>query len=280
MTVVTDPMGAELKKVKGVVSGIDYLWSGDPAFWGKTSPVLFPIVGSLQQNHYRYKGTTYTLPRHGIAREKLFRLVRATDTEALFSLEDDESTRVVYPFRFCLQIGYRLVAQRLTITYSVYNTVDDDLYFSIGAHPAFAVPLEPGLAYEDYWLAFDQAETAGRWMLEDGLLLDRQEPCLQGEKRIPLRKELFDKDALVFKGLRSSMVTLGTDRSTHGLTMGIEGWPHLGLWAAKGAPFVCIEPWQGHSDPVRHDGELTRKPGIVRLPGGESWERSWWMEIN
>lgn len=274
-----NPMGAELQKLAGRESGIDYLWSGDAAYWGKFSPVLFPIVGSLKNNHYTYKGSFYTLHRHGFARVKMFEAEQISETEAVFTLQDDESTRVVYPFRFVLQIRYKLEGNRLTVTYTVYNPGEETLFFSIGAHPAFAVPLKKELAYDDYYLEFNFPETAERWGLQNGLLLDSSVPFLEHEQKISLSSELFAKDAIVLKGLKSTSVALRTAIDSRGLSFGINGWPHLGIWAAPGAPFVCIEPWFGHADPISHDGEITHKPGIEKLTEGGDWEKSWWVEL-
>jgi galactose mutarotase-like enzyme len=274
-----NPLGAELQKLVGRESGINYLWSGDPAYWGKFSPVLFPIVGTLKDNHYSYKGSFYTLHRHGFAREKLFSAEQVSHSEAVFTLQDDESTRVVYPFRFVLQLKYKIEGNRLTVTYTVYNPGEDELFFSIGAHPAFAVPIKKELAYTDYYLQFNEPETAVRWGLQDGLLQDTAEPFLVKEQQVHLSPELFARDAIVLKGLQSTSVALRTAIDSRGLSFGIAGWPHLGVWAAPGAPFVCIEPWQGHADPVSHDGDITHKPGIVKLAASEDWQKSWWVEL-
>jgi galactose mutarotase-like enzyme len=279
LQIAVSPHGAELQRLRRIDTDLDYLWSGDPAFWGKFSPVLFPIVGTLRQNHYRYKGTDYTLPRHGFAREKQFSLTGAAPNFLEFTLQDDESTRVVYPFRFVLRLTYSLEGNRLTVSYTVLNPDEQPLYFSLGAHPAFAVPLEKSTSYRDYRLVFNRPEQAVRWGLQDGLLLDKGETFLDNSREIPLTESLFARDAIVLKGLASDRVSLVRDGSTHGWTFGFEGWPHLGIWAAKGAPFVCIEPWQGHADPVDHNGDFTLKPGIVKLEPMDSWQGSWWIEV-
>jgi galactose mutarotase-like enzyme len=276
---VIHPMGAELQSLRNVETGMEYMWSGDPVFWGKHSPVLFPIVGTLRDNHFRYRGTTYRLPRHGFARERVFAIDRVDDTEAVFTLEDDEATRLVFPFRFLLQMVYRLQGNRLTVSYVVLNTGDDDLWFSLGAHPAFAVPFDRTFRYEDYRLRFSEPETLGRWKLQDGLLTGVEEPFLQSSDVVDLSRGLFEKDAIVMKGARSEYVTLESPKSPNGLRFNIEGWPHLGIWAAPGADFVCIEPWQGHADAVGFDGDFTTKPGVVRCRPGEDWEKSWSVEV-
>jgi galactose mutarotase-like enzyme len=279
LTISVHPLGAELQRLYRKDTGLEYLWGGDPVFWGKFSPVLFPIVGTLKGNRYRYGATDYTLPRHGFAREKMFSIEQAGPTELVCTLQDDESTRVAYPFRFVLRLTYTLEENRLWVTYSVMNPDDKSLYFSLGAHPAFAVPLERDTAYHDYRLVFNRQETAVRWGLQDGLLLDRGESFLDKSREIPLTESLFERDAIVLKGLASDEVSLVRECSSHGWTFGFSGWPHLGIWAAKGAPFVCIEPWQGHADPVDHNGDLTVKPGIVKLEPMDSWQGSWWVEV-
>lgn len=272
-------LGAELQRLYRKDTGLEYLWSGDPAYWGKFSPVLFPIVGTLRNNHYRYKGTDFTLPRHGFAREKRFDVTAATASILEFTLQDDEATRVVYPFRFVLRLTYTLEEHRLRVAYTVLNPDENLLYFSLGAHPAFAVPLERGTAYHDYRLVFNRPETTVRWGLQDGLLLNKGESFLVDSRDIPLSETLFARDAIVLKGLSSDEVSLVRDGSTHGWTFGFAGWPHLGIWAANGAPFVCIEPWQGHADPVDHDGDFTTKPGIVKLDPMDSWQAAWWIDV-
>jgi galactose mutarotase-like enzyme len=193
------PLGAELRQLRSTITGLDYLWSGDPAWWGKFSPVLFPIVGSLRKNQYKYQGTTYKLPRHGFAREKMFRAEQISDAEAVFTLYDDESTRKVYPFSFVLQLRYKIADGRLTVTYYVFNPAEELLLFSLGAHPAFRVPLREGLAYHDYKLKFNKPETIGRYPLADGLLMNLPVPFLLEGTEIPLTADTFAKDAIVLK---------------------------------------------------------------------------------
>ena len=278
MEVQVHPLGAELHGLKNLRSGIQHLWSGDPAFWGKRSPVLFPIVGSLLNGCYAYKGTWHSMGRHGFAREKPFTAAVHGPSRATFTLTDDEQTRIVYPFAFVLQLEYSLEGERLTVTYRVTNPADRPMYFSIGGHPAFAVPYVDGLRYEDHYLEFESRETVGRKLLHEGLLADGEEAFLLDSRRVDLHPSLFERDAVVLQGLKSEYLELRTSLSPHGIRFGIADWPHLGLWAARGAPFLCIEPWQGHADPTGHDGDLTRKPGIVELGPYADWERSWWVE--
>ena len=279
LTVTIDPKGAEMQMLCRKDNGLNYLWRGDPTFWAKHSPVLFPIVGSLLGNTYSYGGKSYTLPRHGFARDKVFLVSNLEPAGAEFTLSDDASTRSVYPFPFLFRIRYRLEGSTLEVRYEIHNPGEGPLYFSVGGHPAFAVPLVDGTQYEDYTLTFSKPETASRHVLQDGLLSTDETPFLREQSVIRLTHDLFAQDAIVLHGLRSETVTLGSTKTPHGLKFHIRDWPDLGIWAAPNASFVCIEPWQGHADEVTTDQQLTHKKGIVALAPSETWTRAWSVEL-
>jgi galactose mutarotase-like enzyme len=268
--------GAELSSVIHEQDGLEYIWSADPAFWGKSSPILFPIVGTLRDNQFIYKNNPFTLPRHGFARDEDFTIASKTENKIVFFQRDTVSSLKKYPFRFELRLIYELIDDTLCTTYEVRNLGQEPLYFSIGGHPAFKAPLAKNLKYEDYYLAFDQHETTDRWPIsKDGLIESVSQPFLRNEKRIPLTRTLFANDAVVLKQLRSKKISLRSDQDAHGLDFEFDGFPFLGLWAAKNADFVCIEPWCGIADHVAHNHQLTEKEGIEKLDAGETWLRRW-----
>jgi len=270
--------GAELQGLINKSTGLEYMWSGDAAFWGKHSPVLFPIVGGLKKDTYYYNGNAYQLPRHGFAREREFTAMQVSDTEALFILQQDEQTLAVYPFAFELGLRYKLQGNTLSCTYEVHNPADKDLLFSVGAHPAFAVPLVKGTNYNDYWLQFNAEENLQRWKLDNGLVASHAEPLALDNNRLPLNPSLFYEDAIVLKQLQSNRITLGCDAHQHGIHFNFTEFPFFGIWAAKNAPFVCLEPWCGIADSVDHDQQLIHKEGINILAPQGNWERSWSVE--
>lgn len=274
------PKGAELQSIFHKGHQTEYMWGGDPAIWGKHSPLLFPIVGTLKDNTYYYNGKPYQLSRHGFARDREFAVEQQTADAITFLLHSDEDSLKVFPFAFELRISYRLQGDTLTTTYAVTNPARTTLYFSVGGHPAFKVPLTADTTYTDYYLEFDQAEKAPRWPIsKDGLIERTPQALLDNTKKLPLTKELFAKDALVFKGLHSSSVTLRSDRNPRGLTMQFPGFPFLGIWAAPGADFVCIEPWCGIADSVDSNQQWTEKEGINTLEAGGRFERSWTLKL-
>lgn len=267
--------GAELQSIKA--NGLEYLWQGDPAFWSKHSPVLFPIVGGLKDNSYTFEGKKYTLGRHGFARDTTFTVIDPPENGSVtLGIVDTEETQKVYPFSFQFMVQYVLEEDRLHIQYTVKNTDKKNMYFSVGAHPAFNVPLEPGLSFEDYSLHFQKEENAPIYPLDDkGQILIDPILFFENTDTLPLKKDLFYKDALVFKELKSTEITLETKKSKHGLTVSYEGFPFMGIWSAKDADFVCIEPWNGIADNVNASGDITQKEGIHILRPAEVFRAGW-----
>lgn len=274
LTAIIHTKGAELQSLVHT-NGLQYMWSGNPTFWGKHSPVLFPIVGTLKNDTYLYNGLEYKLPRHGFAREKVFTVEQLGPTEALFVLNHDDSTLEVFPFPFTLQLRYRLDGNALTCIYEVINTGLKEMYFSVGGHPAFALPLTAETVYADYYLQFNKAEPLLRHKLQDGLISDETEPLEVDNGRLAVNPSLFYEDALVMKHLQSDSVRLGTDKNSHGLEFHFKSFPFLGIWAAKDAPFICIEPWCGIADGVHHNLQLEEKEGIIKLEAGAEWKHAW-----
>lgn len=273
--------GAELVSLFNQENQTEYMWNADPTFWGKSSPVLFPIVGVLKENTYHFEGQTYTLPRHGFARDREFVVEKSEENSVTFLLISDEKSLKVYPFEFEFRLIYFLENNTLHVTYSVKNIGENKMYFSVGGHPAFAVPLSENTTYDDYFLEFNKTENFKRWGLTSEGLIDAQSfDFLIDTYKLDLTKELFYDDAIVFKNLESSSVILKSDKTNRQLKFDFEGFPYLGIWAAKDANFVCIEPWCGIADAANHTQELTEKEGIVVLDLDEIFERTWRVTID
>ena len=270
-------LGAELTSIYHKHHRLQYMWQGGDA-WAKHSPVLFPIVGQLKNNTYIYQNKEYTLPRHGFAREKEFSIHHQNKNQITFRLSHDEQTLRVYPFQFFFDLQYKLIDEKLEITYIVTNSGNEEMYFSLGAHPAFRVPLDLRDKYDDYYLEFDHPEKSGRWPLVDGLIGEPSTPFFESNK-IQLSKELFSNDALVFKNMQSSSIYLRSVNHSHGIQVEIHQCPFLGLWAAKNANFLCIEPWQGIADSVNATGKLEQKEGMIRLLAKGVYEYGWGVSM-
>ncbi len=271
-------IGAEVQSLCLIENKINYLWSGNANYWGKFSPVLFPIVGGLRENTYYYKGKSYNMPRHGFARDKMFACTQISDSEVFFTLVQDEQTLAIYPFAFQLTIKYKLHQNFLTCKYEVYNPANTDLYFSIGAHPAFAVPLNLNEEYNNYYLCFNKPEKLFRYKIKDGLLSDEAIPVSLINNRLQLSNSLFYDDAIVLKNLNSNKITLENNRNSNGLHFHFEKFSFFGIWAAKDASFVCLEPSCGITDAITHNQQFIEKEGINKLSLNEVFSRSWSVE--
>jgi galactose mutarotase-like enzyme len=276
---VIAPTGAELQSLLHKTTGIEHLWNGDPVFWPKYSPVLFPTVGPLKDETYFFEDKTYQLPRHGFAREKSFDAEQVSSTEAFFTLKDDEQTLSAFPFKFILSLHYILEGHKLSCTYEVSNPGTENLLFSVGAHPAFAIPFDKGTSYSDYYLEFNKTESLEQWKLQDGGLIgDLTIPLPISNNRLALSHELFYEDAIVLKNMQSNQITIGCNRHAHGLHFGFNDFPYFGIWAAKDASFVCLEPWCGIADSTTHDQQLQHKEGIQLLAPSAEFKRTWEVE--
>lgn len=276
LSVSISEKGAELNNIYHKHHDLEYLWNADPAFWAKKSPVLFPIVGTLKENRYFFDGKEYELGRHGFARESLFSLWEQMDESVSFSLVSDSDTLKKFPFMFQFIVRYTLKENMLEVSYEITNHSETAIYFSVGGHPAFKVPLVDATAYDDYYLEFNVRENAGRWPISTEGLIERQPmPLLDNSNRLALTKSLFSKDALVFKNLSSTQVSLKSDKTLHGLDFDFSGFPYLGIWAAPNANFVCIEPWCGIADSIDSSQQLVEKEGINALEVGNLFIRTW-----
>lgn len=273
LTAIINHLGAELISLK-TKENKEYIWEGNPEFWGKHSPILFPIVGTLKKNAYHYKGVEYHLSRHGFARDMEFELIQNNDNSAVFSIQFSKETLKVYPFEFELQIIYTLEAKSLSIQYKVINKNKTQIPFSIGAHPAFALSGD----FEKYSIHFDQEEALEYYLLENDLVSNTTKKLEANSKPIPLNYELFDNDALIFKSIKSNSLTL-LKNSKPMIKVRFEDFPNLGIWTKKNAPFLCIEPWFGYSDTEESSGNIFEKEGIQILEGNKTFNSKFSIEI-
>ena len=259
LTVAVSDMGAELRSVKDNATGYEYMWQADPAYWGRTAPVLFPVVGSYRDKTSFYDGKKYTLGQHGFARDSEFWLFAHSPTELWFAIKDSPATKEHYPFRFMLAVGYRLEGRKVTVSFHVHNRDTRCIYFSLGAHPAFNCPLSSSR------LLFDTQQDLKSGILGAGGTLSSREKLLhlvsEGDcGALPLSPSLFDEDALILEHNQAHRVSLVTEENKKLVDVAFEA-PVFGIWspAGKDAPFVCIEPWYGRCDSEDFSGSLKER---------------------
>jgi len=282
LRVTISPTGGTLQSVFGKQTETEYLWQADPAYWVKRAPNLFPFVGRLYEKCYTVNGQPYEMMIHGFAPTSEMEEEQTGPDSCVFTLRDNEETRAIYPYRFEYRVRYTLDQNRILIAYEVTNLDEKTLYFGVGGHPGFNVPMEKGLKFEDYALTFPEASTPSRVQFSDQVLVNgiRTPYALKDQVAIPLRHDLFDQDAVVLADAPRS-VTLASEKGARGVRVSWPQMPYIGFWHKphSDAPFVCIEPW----------GVLPGREGVVEaletmadmtaLKPGETRTNPWEIEV-
>lgn len=267
--------GAELCSFWDKTDGVEHIWQAYPDVWARHAPILFPIVGKVEKGKLVAEGKAHEIGQHGFARDMVFEVVEKTKNSLLFELNSSSETKKKYPYDFKLQVKYTLEAKNLSVEYFVSNPSAKDIYFSIGAHPAFSCPFNEGESFEDYYLEFEEEETVDRLLLTDKGLRSGEvhEKYLADEAIIDLTESLFDEDAIIFENLKSTKVSIRSNEHDKSLTVDFTGFPLLGLWTKPkaGAPYVCIEPWYGVADEEGKGGKFTSKKAIQKLESNGSF---------
>ena len=281
LTVVISDLGAELMSIKDV-SGHEYLWQGDEKYWSGRAPIMFPICGRLFNGEYTYLGKTYTLPNHGFARKSVFSLKSVSRDFVTLELCANEETKACYPFEFIFDVTVSLNNNTLDVKYEVKNKDTKDLIFSVGGHPAFNVPLDKGLNFEDCYVEFNKSCEAVRVDFSPACFLTHNDKVYNenGTKRIDLTHDLFDNDAIFLYNVAKE-IKLGSDKTARSVTLNFNGMKYIGLWHAvkTDAPYVCIEPWT--SVPATQDkvDNLVTKEEMIHLPCGYSYKNNYSITI-
>ena len=276
MSLTVAEHGAEITSIQ--LEGIERMWDADPAFWGRTAPVLFPIVGALKDNSYRYEGQTYLMGQHGFARDMDFTLTDQTEDKLEFTLFDNEETYEKYPFHFQLQIIYEVFQNQCRVTWKVKNMDDKTMYFQIGGHPAFACPCEGGMIRDDYSVRAGESPLLEVAFLENGLLSNEKE--LHSNEFV-LEEDTFARDAFILQNETIGHLELVNHLSNQVKVRVSADVPAWGIWstADKMAPFVCLEPWYGRCDKEDFEGELSEREYMQSLESGEEFTGGYLMEL-
>lgn len=274
-------MGAEVTRIYDKTEDNEILWEGNPVYWKRHSPVLFPNVGKTYKNRVLINGTQYPTSQHGFARDNVFTCIEAANEKASFMFRSSEETKEVYPFDFELHINYKLNKKELTVEWQVKNCGDETMYFTIGGHPAFRFA-KPEETKADYVL-----KIPGKEKLEYVLIdiscgcanVDEVHTLQLSEETYPLSDELFAKDALVVDNGQIEEAWLCHKDGTPYVGVRSAGFPNYGIWSVEGAPFVCLEPWMGRCDNVGFNAELSEKPNVNKVEAGEKFTKDYTIVV-
>ena len=253
-----------------MMEGREYIWPGHPEIWKSSCPVLFPVCGGMKDNKYTYKGKEYPMTRHGFVRTRPFTVESLSDTRVVFLNKSDAETKAMYPFDYELRLSYTLQEKSVQIQYFVKNLTEETMYFSIGSHEGY---LTPG-GVEDYDVIFPQKETLNTYVLSGTILSNETMPILKEQAVLPIYEKYFMIDTLVFKDLQSKSATLRNRKTGRAIRVDFPDAENFMIWHNPGAPYLCLEPWNGVADIVGSSYAIEEKEGIRTLAAGETYHNT------
>ena len=277
LQVTVSDAGAELISVIDRDRGSERIWIGDPAVWNRHAPILFPFVGKVIDGKYRIADREYPMKtQHGFARDLDFDCIEKTPEAVVHCLSASDWTRERYPYEFRLTVTHRLDGKRLCISWTVENTGEDQMYFSIGGHPGFLLP--KGIRKEDCSFIFPGAEalyykSANKpgFVLPEVKTLSLDHECIRYQEDIP--------DTWIFEDGQVKNVGILLPDGTPFIMLHCDQFPMLAVWANPGGPFICLEPWFGRTDDVGFRGTIDRKKAIQSLKKGEKKDFSYSIDF-
>ncbi len=274
LKIQTKKLGAELTSIQ--CNGKEMLFQGKEIlddtgnpYWKRQAPILFPIVGQLKDSKTQIDGNLYEMTQHGFARDMEFEEVSKSENKHHYVLKYNEDTLKRYPYKFELHIIYEIVENTLIVKYEVKNIDDKTIYFGLGGHPAF------NCAYsnEEYEIVFPQEENIEFLKLKNGLVDTEKAQNILVDKKIHLKEDTFDNDAVIMKNIKSNTIILQNKKTNKKiLEFDFTGFPYLALWSKRGAPFVCIEPWQNTADRIDSTQVYKDKENIIKLEKNNMFE--------
>lgn len=280
LTVMISEKGAEMQSIKDK-NGLEFLWQGEQGRWSDHAPTLFPIVGRLREKYYTYEGKEYSLPLHGFAPKAMYQVEKHSDSKVSFVLKDNEETRAMYPFSFTFTVTYEIIDNSVKVTYHVQNDGENDMYYAVGGHPGFNLPIAPKSDPNKYYFEFEDAivPTAVE-VTSDGFITTAREPfALIDDNKLPL----YPRDIFVptiFLEKTSKGITLKSPNTMHSVHVRFDDFDYLALWCgSKEPPYICIEPWTGTPDRVGDSHEIKDKFAMQTLKQGESRAHSYTITV-
>lgn len=280
LKVRVNPVGAELNSLQLKHNQHELIWQADPAVWMGRAPILFPIVGRLINDTYTFNGESYSMPKHGLVRHQNWDVIETGKTHIVCSIHSSEETHLAYPFDWNLQVRFQLDELQLKVSYQVYNPGNTTLYFSLGSHPAFNLNFG-STQNSKYFIQFEGIkEPLQRYKLfENGLSTDSFPVEWDGDK-LALTDVLFDEDALVFKNAPTRSLRLACTNNPRTIQFDTGASPDIGIWAKPRSPYVCLEPWFGYDEPMDHNQEFSKKPGVIELAAHQKFETHYAINLD
>ena len=258
--------GAEIQSVVDT-AGKEYIWQGDPAYWNKHAPVLFPICGGLNDGYYTLEGKRYDLTKHGFSRTAEFSITEQSDDVVEFLICDTEETYKSYPFHFEFRARYALEGKTLKVEFITKNLSERTMYFACGSHEGYNLPS----GIDGAKIIFEKPEQLKNYLVEGGVMSPRYEEIGDGSETLVLERKYFEIDAIILRELNSRSLTVCDKNGDIRVKVDFPDFDHLLIWQACGAPFVCIEPWTSLPDTYGSaERAIEKKESMTLLEAGMS----------
>lgn len=281
LKVTIDEKGATLWSIQDH-SGHEYLWQGEPQYWKNRAPNLFPYIGRMTEGKYILDGKNYEMNIHGFARDMVFEAEQISKEHIVLSIHDTSETYQQYPYKFDFSVIYRLEGAKIIMSYDVKNKDDKQMYFGVGGHPGFYVPMDAGTKFEDWYLEFETKQDVKRVEMSENVLVTERllDFPLEAGVKLPLEHHLFDHDAIVLTNV-SPCVSLKSDKSHRAVRVEYPDMPYVGFWhmPKTDAPYICIEPWSSLPSREGIVEDLATQPSLISLDGGCDYKNEWSIEI-
>lgn len=283
LSLKVDSLGAEMMSLRRQENGREYMWSGDKTYWSGVSPLLFPFIGSLKEGKYRYQGRSYSIEKHGFARNMEFKPVVQEENKLILAISDNEDTYNCYPFSFRLEVTYMLEKDGVRVNWRVINRGDSTMYFSIGGHPAFACPVNEHGTRTGCGIRLLGAEERNSvdslCVIPGGLLNGHTVPVKMEEGKVIVSDTLFQIDTILLEHQITGAALCGQDGKEF---VRVESdAPVWGIWSMEDnrAAYICLEPWFGLCDYANASGELESRPHTNRVDAGQTWEQGYRIRV-
>ncbi len=271
-TISVDTIGGELISYIDQ-NGLERLWNGDKSIWAGHSPILFPIIGTVENGEYTYNGKSYSITKHGVLRNREFSLLSQDNTSVTLESNSDEKTLAMYPFKYSFRVRHEVKESGFTTTFEVENRDQKELFFSVGGHPSFSCPLYDNEEFSDYYI---EAEGLSRTRAleicgDDPINRNKVNSFFAKEDKIPLSYSLLDDKVILLEEIEAKELTLKSNNHTKSMRITFEDFRNIALWTfgSKQARYICIEPWNGIPAIEKESGKIEEKPYIISLKPAE-----------
>lgn len=282
VSAVIDLLGGQLLSFEK--DGKEYIWQRNPKYWESCAPLLFPVIARLKDKKLTVHGKDYPMTMHGFVRDSMLQIAEKSENSVTMFMTNTPETEKLYPFHFRFSVTFTLEGDKLTTSFAIENTGKEEMLFCLGGHPAFNVPIAAGEQFTDYQLEFEKEEILESNHVNDdeSISASKKDMILDSGRILPLKRNLFNNDAMIFENIESRRVDLVHKTTGKGIRFCYPDFTTLAVWTRgepSDAPYVCLEPWLGMGFRDNETSDLEQKYDVQHLMPGSVFTASFSAEI-